>query len=251
MSEARPQPWDEQGPVESEQGPPPAPLPPGRHKLAREFVVASQRDRLLDAIAEACAEKGYGALSVADVVARARVSKSVFYEHFRDKEDCFLAAYDAILGQFMGDAIGAYQQPELGWAARVRAVIEVILSFMAAEPAFAKMCMVELLGAGPAALERYLSAVRVLATLLDEGRAEAPAREGIPASLAGALIGGAAVAIREQILAGRTDRLAELLPSILYTVLVPYLGQDEALRQARAAGPGLAVANEGAPTGPA
>jgi AcrR family transcriptional regulator len=70
-------------------------LPRGRHGLAREEVLASQRARMLDAIAGAVADKGYARTSVADVLARARVSRETFYEHFRDKEDCFLAAYEA------------------------------------------------------------------------------------------------------------------------------------------------------------
>ena len=73
-------------------------LPSGRHNLPREFVVTSQRDRLLDSMAQACAEKRYAEVSVADIVSRARVSRSTFYEIFPDKEACFLAAYDAILG---------------------------------------------------------------------------------------------------------------------------------------------------------
>src|SRR4051794_5075686 len=75
--------------------PPARPLPRGPHRLARADVMASQRGRMLDAIAQVVAEKGYGAVTVADVVERAGVSRKTFYEHFRDKESCFLAAYDA------------------------------------------------------------------------------------------------------------------------------------------------------------
>ena len=73
-------------------------LPRGPHRLAREVVEASQRGRLLDAMARVVAEKGYGAASVADVIARAGVSRQTFYVHFRDKLDCFLAAYDTFAG---------------------------------------------------------------------------------------------------------------------------------------------------------
>src|SRR5436305_4647797 len=73
---------------------PPRQLPRGPHRLAREVVLASQRGRLLDAMAEVVADRGYAASTVADVIARAGVSRKTFYEHFRDKEGCFLAAYD-------------------------------------------------------------------------------------------------------------------------------------------------------------
>ncbi|HEV7687975.1 MAG TPA: helix-turn-helix domain-containing protein, partial [Acidimicrobiia bacterium] len=69
-------------------------LPSGRHGLTREAVVASQRGRLVDAMAQIVAEKGYPATTVADVVERAGVSRRTFYEQFADKEACFLAAYD-------------------------------------------------------------------------------------------------------------------------------------------------------------
>ena len=69
-------------------------LPSGRHGLTREAVVASQRSRLIDAMAQVVAERGYPATTVADVVERAGVSRRTFYEQFADKEACFLAAYD-------------------------------------------------------------------------------------------------------------------------------------------------------------
>jgi hypothetical protein len=107
-----------------------------------------------------------------------------------------------------------------------------MLAFMAAEPAFARMCMVEPLAAGPTALERYLSAVNLISTMLDEGRREGDRIERAPASLAKGIVSGAAEVIRAQILAGRTERLPELLPELLYVALAPYLGRREALRAA-------------------
>src|SRR5690242_3020391 len=65
-----------------------------RHRTAREAVMASQRGRVLEAMVKAVAEKGYAATTIADVVARAGVSRRTFYEQFRDKEACFLAAFD-------------------------------------------------------------------------------------------------------------------------------------------------------------
>src|SRR5512133_2005251 len=114
----------------------PGGLPAGNHKLPREFVLRSQRDRMLDAMAQACAAKGYGGATVAAVIAGAGVSRRTFYEHFRDREDCFLAAYDAILAQFLDEVTTAYRQPELHWPQRVRAAIGALLAFLVAEPAF-------------------------------------------------------------------------------------------------------------------
>jgi AcrR family transcriptional regulator len=205
------------------------PLPSGRHNLPREFVVTSQRDRLLDAMAESCTEKRYAEVSVADIVARARVSRSTFYEIFPDKEACFLAAYDAILGRFVTGVIKACQDPALTWPEQIELGIEAALDFLAAEPAFARMCIVDMFSAGPSALERYLSAVRLIATFVDGGRTQMPGREEVPRSIATMSVSGAAVVIRAEIVDERTEYLPEVGPDILFSLLVPYLDREEAL----------------------
>src|SRR3977135_2675206 len=88
-------------------------LPRGPHGLSREEVEVSQRARLLQAATEAVAELGYVKTTVADVLARAGVSRATFYQLFRDKEDCFLAAY-----QLNADFVAAVMAAELE---RVRA----------------------------------------------------------------------------------------------------------------------------------
>jgi AcrR family transcriptional regulator len=209
--------------------PPGTPLPSGRHNLPREFVVTSQRDRLLDAMAQACAEKRYAEVSVADIVAQARVSRSTFYEIFPDKEACFLAAYDAILGRFVTEVIKACADPDLTWPEQIELGIEAALGFLAAEPAFARMCIVDMFSAGPSALERYLSAVRLIANFVDGGRTQNADREDVPKSIATMLVSGAAVVIRAEIVSERTQHLPEVGPDLLFSLLVPYMDREEAL----------------------
>src|SRR6476469_4725276 len=104
--------------------------------------MASQRGRMLDAMAAAVAEKGYAATTVADVIARARVSRKTFYEQFRDKEECFLAAYDTgvelLLDTLRGVDVSALDVLE-GARARTRAYLQTL----AAEPAFARTFLIE------------------------------------------------------------------------------------------------------------
>lgn len=207
----------------------PSRLPSGRHNLPREFVVSSQRDRLLDSMAQACAEKRYAEVSVADIVSRARVSRSTFYEIFPDKEACFLAAYDAILGRFVTEVIKACQDPELTWPEMIERGIATSLSFLAAEPAFARMCIVDMFSAGPSALERYLSAVRLIAAFVDQGREMMPGRKEVPQSISSMVVGGAAVVIRAEIVDERTEFLPNVGPDLLYSILVPYMEQEAAL----------------------
>ncbi|MCO5314690.1 MAG: TetR/AcrR family transcriptional regulator [Solirubrobacterales bacterium] len=207
-------------------------LPSGRHNLPREFVINSQRDRLLDSMAEACSEKRYAEVSVADVVARARVSRSTFYEIFPDKEACFLAAYDAILGRFVSEVIRACSDRGLTWTEQVEIGIETSLNFLAAEPAFARMCIVDMFSAGQSALDRYLSALRLISGFIDTGRQRMPGNEDVPPSVAGMVVGGAAVVIRGEIVDERTELLPAVGPDLLYGILAHYVDQDEALAQA-------------------
>ena len=155
-------------------------LPRGRHAAPREVVWESQRGRLLAAMATAVGEKGYGAVAVADVIARAGVSRRTFYEHFDNKEECFLAAYDAgveamlaAIDEAIGEAAGG------GPLAIARAGTERYLRTLAANPAFARTFLVEVLAAGPRALERRAAVharfAEQLATIHRAARGPAPA----------------------------------------------------------------------------
>src|SRR4051794_13367497 len=111
-------------------------LPRGRHAAPREVVAESQRERLLVAMADATAAKGYANVAVADVIERAGVSRRSFYEHFANKEDAFLAAYDAGVAGLL-DAIAEAEEAAAaagGLAARARAGTDVYLRLLADNP---------------------------------------------------------------------------------------------------------------------
>ena len=129
-------------------------LPRGRHGLSRDEVAASQRGRMLEACFRVVAEKGYTRFTVADVIAPAGVSRETFYEHFADKEDCFLAAYDlsveAVLAAMShadpggdGDPLDRYEEMMRGY-----------LELMALEGGYARVFLVDVYAAGPRALKR-------------------------------------------------------------------------------------------------
>ena len=129
-------------------------LPKGRNAAAREVVWESQHARLLEAMAGAVAEGGYGATAVADVIARAGVSRKTFYEHFANKEDCFLAAYDAGVDALLAAIDEAVSAAAPDWIEAGRAGLTVYLRTMAENPDFARTYLIEVMAAGPAALER-------------------------------------------------------------------------------------------------
>jgi AcrR family transcriptional regulator len=205
----------------------PQKLPRGRHGLPRQFVIASQRERLLDGTARAVGEIGYPALTVQAIIDRAAVSRKTFYEHFSDKEDCFLAAYDAIVEQIIGAVTSAYEGEE-SWHDRVYAGIRAFLEFLASEPYFARMCIVDVLAAGPLALERRDAAMQAFTLFFEAGRSESPPHLSPPEIAAEAVVGGIYEIIYARVLRSRTDELPDLLPEIMYFALVPYIGRRSA-----------------------
>ena len=203
----------------------PEQLPPGRHGLSRRDVARSQRTRILKAITEVVAEHGYQAARVTDVISAAGVSRKTFYEHFSDKEECFLAAFDANLADLMGTTAAGFDSSE-DWVGRVRAGLTAFLDGLASRPAAARMCMVEVLAAGPKALARRESAIRGFTYFLDAGRSGAP--RGIPPFTAIAVIGGVNEVLYAQILKGAAADLPKLLPDLMYWVTLPFIGHERA-----------------------
>jgi AcrR family transcriptional regulator len=214
-------------------------LPAGRADLAEPLVAHSQRERILIAMADSCAANGYGATTIADICEPAGVSRATFYELFKDKEDCLHAAMEVSVADAMGRVVAIYS-PDKPWATMVRDAAAEFLDLLASRPAFARMALVEAPASGDRTFELYASGKKVLQSLLDRGRDDS-ADEGIPSSAGRAALSGAESLIVGQILAGNAGRLRELLPDIVYITTVPYLGQNEALRQSREAEKSLEV----------
>ena len=208
-------------------------LPPGRHGLPREFVVHNQRERLIAGLAEAVAENGFAGTTIAHITRHAAVSRRTFYEHFSSKDECFVAAFEAVIEQLRERVDAAYEAQE-EWAQGVRAGLEAMLSFLAGEPNLARLSMVESLVAGPVVVKHYYAAIRSLVPYLEAGRegrsAEVLAR--LSATTEEALVGGVISLISRRILAGRTAELEQLLPDLTEFALTPYLGTAEAARVA-------------------
>jgi AcrR family transcriptional regulator len=217
-------------------------LPAGRQDLAEPLIAHSQRERILTAMADTCAKKGYGAATIRDICDTAGVSRATFYELFKDKEDCFHAAMELSLADAMGRIVAAYS-PDKPWATMVRDAAAAFLDLLVSRPAFARMALVEAPSSGERAFELYASGKRVLQSLLDRGRDDPIEEEAIPSSAGRAALSAAESLIVGQILAGNTARLPELLPDIVYITTVPYLGQVEALRQSREAEKLIPTAN--------
>ncbi len=203
-------------------------LPHGRHDLSRDAVLASQRGRMLEAMAAAVSANGYVETTVADVIAGAGVSRRTFYEHFADKEECFLVAFDTGIGYLLSEITRATRGID-DWEQRLRAGIRTLLAVMAADPAFSRIGTIEIMAAGPAALERRTEMMRVFARqyrrLHDDARRADPTVRELDKRIFAALAGGVIEMVVVYVAAGRTAKLRELEPVLMQFLTAALAGR--------------------------
>jgi AcrR family transcriptional regulator len=204
-------------------------LPRGRHDLPREFVARTQRDRLIDAMARTVAAKGYGA-PLTDVCAAAGVSTRAFYEHFADKEECFMATYERGVSLLLSSVNAAYERPD-AWPIRIRRGLEVLLHLLAAEPAFANLAIVEMLAAGPRARERSRRLLDDFLRYFEDAPAQ-PDHPRTPTVVIEAVVAGVFGLLFNYVSSRRTAELPGKLPEITYFVLAPFIGPSAAAASA-------------------
>ena len=210
-------------------------LPRGSHGLDRELVAASQRTRLLDAVGRAVADKGYSGATIDDIVRAAGVSKMTFYQHFRDKEDCFVAAYEAAGEELFERVRAANTRPE-GWLERTAAGIRAYLTWLAGDPALARAFLIEVAAAGPRAAEcrervrdRYAELMR---ELQDEARADIPSLPRLPAEIFHALVAAVDDLVVRRIRESGAEDLPRLEPILLHLEVALLAGPEMAAESA-------------------
>ena len=204
-------------------------LPPGRHGLSRSFVAQNQRERILTAVADVTSAASYAEMTVEDIIVTAGVSRRTFYEHFENKEQAFLAAYDEASARLLAAVRAAYESRQ-GFAERIGAGIEAFLFLLAADPPFARMCIVEVMAAGPEAVARRNAVMGGFAEMIEENARELA--ESPPSELtAETVVGGIYDVVYTRILRGEIRELPTLAPDLVQTTLVHYLGPEAAPRR--------------------
>ena len=199
----------------------------GKRGVSRSMVVHSQRERILDAVANIVAEDDYAALTVEGIAERAAVSLHTFYEHFKDKEDAFLVAYE--LGHAKGLSIverAFVTQPD--WRLGVRDGIAALFNFLASEPAFAHLALVDALTATRRTAERTTDGLAAYAEMLIPGTKEATDLVLPPAVTIEAVAGGLLELCQTYALQRQIEKLSELLPRATYFTLAPFIGPEQA-----------------------
>jgi AcrR family transcriptional regulator len=194
-------------------------LPPGRQVISPERVAAHQRQRLQGAMVAAVAESGYAAITLKQLVSLAGVSRTTFYKHFADKEQCFLATYDAI-ATIAGERVSsAYRRPG-EWRARVQAGFTSVAELIVAEPAAAHLVLVDALGAGHRVLEHREAMTDAFELMLRQSFEEAPQAAIVSDSTIRAIVSGIRRVAYRRLIVGEPEQLNELLEDLLEWALV-------------------------------
>jgi len=213
-------------------------LPRGRHAAPRDVVARSQVGRLHTAMAAVVARRGYAAASVADVLAEAGVSRKTFYEHFANKEDCFLHAYDDGVDQVLAaiEAAGARESDAVALAA---AGVDAYLGWLVAHPAFARTFVLEALAAGPRAVERRAAVHERFAEHFEQVyaavRIHLPELGPLPAHRFRACVGATDELVLEHVRVHGPQTLQALAEPMLDVIVGLLVGHDTAARLAAGA----------------
>jgi AcrR family transcriptional regulator len=189
------------------------------------------RRRILDALVVTVAQRGYDRTTLERVLHVAGVAAPVFDEHFENKQDCFLQAFDELVGRLECTVLERIARP-LPWPERIRLGLQTLLRGLAAHPDGARLAMVESLSAGEPAVERLRCALASFVPILEEGLELAPSTDHLPPLTSEAVVGGIAAIVHRRVLEGHTAELPALLPDLLYFALMPYLGHHHALSAA-------------------
>ncbi len=195
--------------------------------LSREFVLTFKRCRIEEALAELCLERGYRASTIADISRRAHVSRATIYEHFADKEAIFLALFERAGAELRERVESACAEAAQDSEARMRAGLNALLRWIAAEPASAWALLVESLCATPATMRRYLDGIERFTTLLASA---VPSEVPRPATTEESLVGGVALLLSGLLRSGEAQRAPELAPQLLTFLRGPFLAAWPTLR---------------------
>jgi AcrR family transcriptional regulator len=185
------------------------------------------RERILVAMSEIVAKRGYQGTTIELIVKRAGVSRATFYEHFENREDCLLSAFADAAAELLRRMEGA-ADGETEWPDQVRAALAAFLDYAVSDPALARTCIVESVTAGPVALERYEQALRTFVPIFRQGRDIEEATGELPDELEDLIIGGLVWMVHQRLLRNEIDEIPGLLPKMLEFALVPYMGEKRA-----------------------
>jgi AcrR family transcriptional regulator len=200
----------------------------GEHNVSPSYVIHSQRERILDAVANITAERGYAGVTSQGIADEAAISLEAVYRHFSDKEDAFLVAYEIGHGRAVGIVERAHNA-ESDWRNAVRAGVFALFDFLASEPAFAHMALVDALVATPRTADRAKKGIVPFAKMLVPGLRQVPTGARPPTVTIEVIAGGVYELCLRHALQRRIEELPKMAPWATYFALAPFTGAEEAV----------------------
>lgn len=207
--------------------------PEGRHveqlqscDAAADGWFEAERDRLLEAIADLVGREGYEATTLPDVLSEASISRATFEHHFDDKQQCFLAAQDRLVGRAV-DSVLRSKDETRPWLEQMIVGLERVLAICLRDPQLARVAMVEVAAVGADGRRQQLGAIARFAELLPP----IPGEDQLPASTSQLAVSGVASLLSEALAGEDSERLAGLLPELVFALLCPFIGPRAAKDQ--------------------
>jgi AcrR family transcriptional regulator len=192
--------------------------PPDR---PRSRAALTQRERIVRAAAQVVVERGYEALSIPAISAAAGTSNQTFYEHFANKRDALLAAFEILGAEALGKAATAFERED-DYAEAIGASLRALLEHIASNALFARLAFFELPTAGPVALDHADAMLESFGDFLGPGRASSGIGAPLPRSVLEAIPSGIWAVIQHEIVHGRRESLPQLAPEIARIVLASF-----------------------------
>jgi AcrR family transcriptional regulator len=194
------------------------------HGVGRSATEASQRVRLEDAMLAAVGEHGFSGATLADLTARARVSRKTLYELYGTKEACFAVVLEGLYADLLAGTLAAFEG-DAPWPDRLAAALRVLLTTLQDDRRVARLCFVEAPTAGPESARARRTAVARLAALF---RPDPPGENAAIEDLAARMMAaGLADVVHVRLTTDPAADLRDLLPAVLHPVLAMHLGPED------------------------
>lgn len=205
--------------------------------VTRDGAHADQRRRLLRAVGEVVAERGYSQITVEQIAKRAHVSFKTFYKHYGSKQECFEDLFEVAFSTTERRVGEALADPGLSWPEEIEIALSTLAEEIADEPTMSRAVIVEAFTVGEEMTARYERAMRALTPLLRAGRERSPRGADLPDAIEETLAGAVFWSAYERLIVDEAETLSDYLPVLTEMILRTYLGPAEAGRIARAQAP--------------
>lgn len=202
------------------------------------LVTSSKRQLILDGMLEAVGAEGYERTSVRTVLDRTGVYRQAFYDNFKDKDECYLEAFDAGLARLEAIVVAA-AAGETTWTGQLRAGLGALLAFLDEDPDIGRGLIVEVHAAGPEALAKRAAAMQRATAFIDSARDKVDEAEAPPAIAPEGVAAGIHAVIHSRLASGASEGFTQLLPEFMYFAVMPYFGAEAAAAEMQAASASL------------